>query len=157
MKLWHCFGILLPLAACSQPAPPPAPRVLTASTNLTLAWDAGFTNWPVLGYHVYWGPASHFYTGQVSTAAQMVTISNLPKAATLYFAATSFDEVNESVKSAELVYVPPPPLTNRVVTITAQVTVDLTNWVAFTNLASIVFTNPPAPAFYRLLINERLQ
>lgn len=149
--------LLLASSAMAQPFPP-MPKVLAPSgTNLTIAWDAS-SWWTVDGYRLYWGAASHVYTNMVDAGPELrVTVTNLVKRTTYYFAATSYDALGESFYSSELVYVPPVGPTNRVVTITAETSSNLTNWASFTNMAPIVFTNPPAPAFYRLLIRETLQ
>ncbi len=73
------------LAARAQltPTTPPA--------NVVLAWDA-VTSSGVVGYKVYWGAASGDYTNVVSVTNLTVTISNLVRGVTYYFAATSFTE-----------------------------------------------------------------
>lgn len=150
--------LLLATSALAQPLPP-LPKVLPqpSGTNLTVAWDPS-SWWTVDGYRLYWGAVSHTYTNMVDAGpALRVTVTNLVKRTTYYFAATSYDALGESFYSSELVYVPPVGPTNRVVTITAETSSNLTNWVTFTNLPPMVLTNPPGPAFYRLLIRETLQ
>jgi len=114
--------------------------VSNLTTHVHLAWDAS-PDPSVVGYRVYWGPASGFYTNSAAVGnTTNCTITNLSHA-TYYFNATAYNSTGqESVFSGEISATVPynPPFTNYV----------LLDWVRHvgTNrvLASrLVLTNPP--------------
>lgn len=114
--------------------------------NITLAWDASpDTN--VVGYNVYWGVGSRCYTGMVCAGAQRtVTISNLVRGTTYFFAATAYDSWGlESDFSPECAW---PPLMVLWVDCTGPLmrSTNLVNWVP---AVKGYVTNPPAPCFWR--------
>src|SRR4051812_48223353 len=78
----------------------------TPAATLTVAWDASISA-NVVGYKVYYGPASRNYTNSVSTSATSLSISNLIDGQMYYFAATAYDTFGvESDYSSETNYVP---------------------------------------------------
>ena len=81
------------------------PCLLEAQTTLTLAWNASSSS-DVVGYHVYYGEASHSYTNLVSTGnVTNTTINGLIQGTTYYLAATAVDsEGLESSDSTEISY-----------------------------------------------------
>jgi hypothetical protein len=73
--------------------------------NLTLTWDTS-TDPTVVGYNLYYGPATRTYTNVIPAgAATIATLSNARSGATYYFAATTYNAAGlESDYSAELSY-----------------------------------------------------
>jgi fibronectin type 3 domain-containing protein len=96
-----------------------------STASVTLAWDpaptsyvgtnsdgSGFTNyWAITNYSVYYGMASATYTNHVLAATNLtVSVSNLVRGATYYFAATATDTNGlESAYSQEVSCKTPPP------------------------------------------------
>ena len=61
------------------------------TTSVTLAWSPS-SDPSVAGYKLYFGTASHDYTGSVDTGSSTTTtVSNLVAGATYYFAVTAYD------------------------------------------------------------------
>jgi hypothetical protein len=87
-------------------APQNASAVGTSS--LTLAWDRNLEA-DVVGYRVYYGPASRQYTNSIYVGnVTSNLISGLTGGAAYYFAMTAIDATGlESDYSAELMYSPP--------------------------------------------------
>ena len=72
-----------------------------------LSWTAS-SSAGVVGYNVYWGPASRLYTNVLSTTNLTATVTNLQRGITYYFAATAFTSTGlESEFSNEVSYTPP--------------------------------------------------
>jgi hypothetical protein len=66
------------------------PRASSA-LDITLAWSPS-SDPAVIGYNLYFGPASHTYTNMIQVGgANLATISNLVRGAMYFFAATSYD------------------------------------------------------------------
>lgn len=94
--------------------------VVTSQASVALAWDPPFsvTNDVIVGYNLYYGPASRTYTNVVSTLNTTATVSNLWTGVTTYFAATAKDFVGlESDYSAEVSCL----LTNKTIPLTATI------------------------------------
>jgi hypothetical protein len=79
--------------------------LLGLSATVTLAWDPS-ADTDVVGYRVYYGPASAAYTNSVTLGnITTATISNLVEGSTYYFAATAYDAIGlESDFSNEASY-----------------------------------------------------
>ena len=94
------LGFSAPAAGFLYPTNPPA--------SVQLAWDAQSG----VSFNVYWGVGSRQYTNLVNTSATSLTLSNLTRGVTYYFAATAVDNASrlESDFSVEVSYsVPKPP------------------------------------------------
>jgi hypothetical protein len=76
-----------------------------ADQSVTFGWEPS-DDPEVVGYNIYYGTASQVYTNKVSVeGATTTTISGLVEGATYYFAATTYDSLNqESAFSDEIVY-----------------------------------------------------
>ena len=81
------------------------PSSLLAASSVTLTWDPS-TSTNVVGYKIYYGPASRTYTNALNVGnATSTIISNLITGATYYFTATVYDTDNlESDFSNEVGY-----------------------------------------------------
>ena len=103
-----------------------------AVQSVLLAWNPSQVP-GVVGYKIYSGAASQSYTSVIDVGnATNVTIPALPDGSTNYFSATTYDALtNESVHSAEVVFVVP-----------AATTLDTNSSV--TNI--VVDPTPPNPA-----------
>src|SRR5690348_7433045 len=77
-----------------------------SSQNVTLAWNL-VTNTDLVGYEIYYGPASRTYTNHITLTGSVTnaTITGLVEGATYYFAATALSQAGlESDFSGEVVY-----------------------------------------------------
>jgi hypothetical protein len=77
--------------------------VYTRPHSILLAWDASpSTN--VTGYNIYWGPLTRTYTNHVTVSSNVlsVRINNLPRGVDIFYSATAFNSVLESVYSNEV-------------------------------------------------------
>ena len=104
-----------------------SPEISYATTqdvfHITLAWDASPCPQTIAKYRIYFG-ASHCYPYEISAGTNL----------------------------SLTLQVPPPSLTNRLVTLIPQVSGSAAGpWVAATNWSPLIMTNPP-PALYRLLL-----
>lgn len=85
--------------------------------SVTLAWDAEAPANYIANYKVYYGPASATYTNSLSAGTNTtLTVSNLVRGATYYFAATAtstngLESAFSSEVSATIPSPPPPPTT----------------------------------------------
>lgn len=115
-KIRHGFLVLILFGGLAVFSETP----VQADQSVTFGWEPS-TDPNVAGYNIYYGTASHVYghkvsVGNVSTA----TISGLVGGTTYYFAATTYDVLNqESVLSDEISYSVPAANTNQPPTITA--------------------------------------
>ena len=116
------FALLIVSVAVAQQVALP----INANPSVTLAWDPvqNTTNSTIAHYSVYYGPASTLYTSfQPSRGTNTsLTISNLGRGSTYYFAATATDTNGlESDYSSEVSCTipspPPPPTVLRVITV----------------------------------------
>lgn len=85
-----------------------AKAIVGGGTGVNLAWSpSADTN--VVGYALYYGPASGTYTQRVDVGnVTGITLTNLTPGSTNYFVATSYDaEATESVPSNEISYINP--------------------------------------------------
>ena len=95
-------------------------RITTGPASVTLAWDASPGTNVITNYNIYYGPASATYTNvQAAGTNQTLTVSNLVRGGTYYFAATAVDKNGlESDYSTEVSTVtktqPAPPPNNRI-------------------------------------------
>jgi len=85
-----------------------------AAGSVTLAWDAS-PDASVVGYKVYYGPASGSYTNSATVGnVTNATLTGLVNGATYFFAATAFNaQGDESVFSNEATYTVPGTSTNQ--------------------------------------------
>lgn len=104
------LAVLISLIACLALIGGPT----TTKPAVTLAWNA--VTYPTLaGYTLYWGSASQNYTNSIQVAAPStsVTVSNLVRDVTYYFAVTARSTSGlESAYSVEVNYhtTPLPPV-----------------------------------------------
>jgi hypothetical protein len=129
-----------------------------AAADVTFGWEPS-ADPSVVGYNIYYGTVSQVYTNKVSTGNMtMATISNLVEGQTYYFAATTYDVLNqESVFSAEISYTVPLPDTNQPPlitqmpeTITANVGQSLACQISATDAGALSYslgTGAPAGAW----------
>lgn len=159
------FSLVLSSALMLVSQPP-----VWANESVTLAWNPSIST-DVAGYMIYYGTASHVYTGvqPVPGNATSVTISGLVPGTTYYFAATAVDILgNESGFSNEASYTM--PVTPAALLLSAspggqfnfavsgdagqryvvQASTNLLNWVSLqTNLAPFQFADTNAANFGR--------
>jgi fibronectin type 3 domain-containing protein len=95
-----------------------------APASITLAWNASpSTGLGPISYNMYYGPSSATYTNKlVSNTNLTLTVSNLVRGSTVYFAVTATTTNGlESVFSNEISYqLSPPPLPPTVLRIISQ-------------------------------------
>ncbi len=91
-----------------------------AAGSVTLAWDPS-PDASVVGYKVYYGPASRVYTNSTTVGnATNTTLAGLTNGATYFFAATAYNSNgDESVFSNEASHTVPVGSTNQLPTLTA--------------------------------------
>ena len=96
------------------------PMYAQATQSVTFGWEPS-TDPNVAGYNIYYGMASHVYTSKVSVGnVTIATISGLVEGTTYYFAAATYDSLNqESALSDEISYTVPADNTNQPPIITA--------------------------------------
>lgn len=104
------FAVLVSLIACLTLLGGPT----TTQPALTLAWNS-VSDARLAGYTLYWGASSRTYTNSVQVAAPStsVTVSNLVRDVTYYFAVTARSTSGlESAYSVEVNYhtTPLPPV-----------------------------------------------
>ena len=88
-KLLGIFALLVLIVATSFAIG----RVTAPPASVTLAWDASAGTNVITNYNVYFGPASGTYTNLAAAGTNLtVTVSNLQRGATYYFAATAVDK-----------------------------------------------------------------
>jgi hypothetical protein len=94
-----------------------------ATQSVTFGWEPS-TDTNVVGYNIYSGTASRVYTSKISVGSvTTATISGLVEGTTYYFAATTYDAINqESDFSDEISYTVPGMATNQLPTITGMLT-----------------------------------
>ena len=109
----------------------------------------------VVGYHVYQGIAPGVYTNFYSVGnVTNLTLTNLG-VGVFHFAATAIDAFYfESDYSNEAIWtnLPPPPVTNFLLSVSIQQSADFTNWSALTNF-SLNVSNSGQPLYWRALMN----
>jgi len=137
----------------AQPLPPafvPITNRFAAPFSLTLFWDASPSP-QVTGYGVSWwtngGSTNFFYCGNITNTV----ITNLARRVVWYFAAQAFDLSSNASQLSNVVFWPPPPLTNLVVTVQASTaSADSLAGPWQTNTAILIcLTNPPGSHFWR--------
>lgn len=99
LSLLLLIGLLTP-GARAQLVP-----ATNAPTKISLAWDMSLDP-SVVGYRIYYGGASRGYTNMVDVGNALgITLTNLVRGNTYYFAATDYDGSGlESDFSAEISY-----------------------------------------------------
>src|ERR1700689_1562941 len=97
------------------------PMTVLATQSVTFGWEPS-TDPSVVGYNIYYGTASHVYDNKVSVGNVITaTISGLIEGTTYYFAATTYNALNqESALSDEISYTVPVADTNQPPTITGM-------------------------------------
>ncbi len=97
------------------------PMPSLATQSVTFGWEPS-TDPNVVGYNIYYGTASHVYDNKVSVGnVATATISGLVEGKTYYFAATTYNALNqESDLSDEITYTVPVADTNQPPTITGM-------------------------------------
>lgn len=153
------LGLVVATTALAQPPMPPAPKFgpTTNLSSVTLAWDASpGTN--AAGYAIYQGISSRSYTNRLDAGTNLtLTVSNLVRGVTNYFTATAYSATGlESDYSNEVAWksdLPPIPPAN--LRITAQIAKSPTGpWQPFTNMPSVVITNPAGESYFRMEISK---
>ena len=163
MKLAHIApGVVLMIGLAATLRPPASIWNLTRDPHpqtVTLAWS----NSPdptVVYYNLYQGGAARVYTNFYAFIfATNYTITN-PGQGVFHFAATAVNTVGlESDYSNEAIWtnLPPPPVTNFLLSVTILQSPDLTNWTTFTNLSPVQATNSGQPVYWRALMNIQPQ
>jgi hypothetical protein len=115
-KIRHALLVLILLSGLVVFLETPA----LAVQSVTFGWEPSMDP-NVAGYNIYYSTASHAYDHQISVGnVSTATISGLVEGTTYYFAATTYDVLNqESVLSDEISYTVPAADTNQLPTITA--------------------------------------
>jgi hypothetical protein len=79
---------------------------ITNAAQVTLSWDASVGS--VTGYKIHYGTKSRDYDFSIDVGNfTSCTISGLEEGTTFYFAATAYDDIDESDYSAEIAYTMP--------------------------------------------------
>lgn len=122
-----------------------------ATQSVTLGWEAS-ADPSVVGYNIYYGTVSHVYTNKVSVGnATTVTISGLTEGTTYYFAATTYDALNqESDFSDEIAYTVPADA-GESPTITAMLTTNTA--IAGQNVTFSITATGTGPLAYQWMYN----
>jgi len=150
--------LIIALVGLAAGAPPvhfrlPLPR--NSQPSVTLAWNP-VGDPDLVGYWLYWGPATHFYTNVLAVGnVTNVSLTNLALGE-YYFAVTDRNTNGlESVYSNEAAWTnrAPAPVTNFLLSVSILQSSDLTNWTTFTNLGPVQATNSGQPVYWRSLIS----
>jgi len=125
------------------------PATAAAVQSVTFGWEPS-ADPSVAGYNIYYGTVSQVYASKVAVGNMTTaTISNLVEGQTYYFAATTYDVLNqESVFSDEISYTVPLPVTNPPPVIT-QIPVTMTG-IAGQSVTSKVMATGEGPLIYSL-------
>lgn len=170
LKRFACIFVLLILIQCSAHAVVPQAATLT--------WLPS-SDPNTVGYHVYYGTASHSYSTVVAAGnSTVVTIPGLSSGTTYYFAVTAYDDAgNESDFSNEATYPPSTSVTATLTTLTLsggqfgftvagvpgqsyviEASTNLTDWVPLeTNTAPFTFVDPNAGNFQQRFFRSTYQ
>lgn len=165
LSQWSLRATALALLCLAANAAPPVglqPNTNPPPATVSVAWDAD-TDASVVGYFLYSGPATRFYTNKVDVGTNlMFTVSNLVRGVTNYFAVTGYNKPYflESAFSNEASYAAPiiPSPTNApgmrpIVVLTVQSKTSLQDFMwADTGMSWSV--DPNDTAFYRLDISR---
>jgi len=153
MRVLLLLVLVMGLAASLRP-PVSIWNLTRHPQTVTLAWNAS-PDPSVDAYELYWGVHSGYYTnllrGIVDTHA---TLTNLGQGV-FYFAATAVDTnglISDYSTEAIWTNLPPPPVTNFLLSVSIQQSADFTNWSALTNF-SLNVSNSGQPLYWRALMN----
>jgi hypothetical protein len=110
----------------------------TFAASVSLAWDPS-TDQTVVGYKLYYGPATRSYTNSVDVGnSTSTTVSNLVAGATYFFAATAYDTTDvESDYSTEVSTTIPVPNQQPTLNTLANVTINENATAQTVSLAGI--------------------
>ena len=104
------LSVLLLVSPCSVLGAGPT----NSASSVQLAWNGSSdTNWGVLMYKLYYGPASATYTNSFSVGTNLTgSVSNLVRGSTYFFAVTAYATSGiESDFSNEISWTSPKPPT----------------------------------------------
>ena len=122
--------------------------------TVTLAWNPS-PDPAVDAYELYWGVTSRIYTNLIAgIVGTNITLTNLGQGV-FYFAATAVDTnglISDFSNEAIWTNLPPPPVTNFLLSVSIQQSADFTNWSALTNF-SLNVSNSGQPLYWRALMN----
>ena len=123
-----------------------------ATQSVTFGWEPS-TDPNVAGYNIYYGTTSHVYTSKVSVEnVTSATISGLVEGTTYYFAATTYNALNqESDFSDEISYAVPVTATNQPPTIMGMLTTNMT--IVGQNVTYSITATGTSPLTYQWMYN----
>jgi hypothetical protein len=152
-------ALLITLASIHFIVPHVHPPTVTLAWNASVPWAPPSTQ-QITGYNLYWGDSpSHYTNFALCGNVTNYTLTNL-SSGVYFFSVTAVDTLFlESVYSHEAVWtnLPPPPVTNFLLSVTIQQSSNLTNWTLLTNCPPVLVTNSGSPAYWRALMNIQPQ
>ena len=123
--IWFCALLHTPVQGLSVTAP--------VSYSVTLAWNRSPDS-NVIGYRVYYGPASGIYTNAIDVGNVTTnTVPGLTGGVTCFFAVTAYNAIGlESDFSTEISYTPGVPGVQIRITPASQVVLTVTGQIGHT-------------------------
>jgi Immunoglobulin domain/Fibronectin type III domain len=128
------------------------PMPVLATQSVTFGWEPS-DDPDVAGYNIYYGTVSQVYTNKVSVGtATTATISGLVEGTTYYFAASTYDGLNqESPLSDELAYAVPVTVTSQPPVITGMLTANTA--IVGQDVTFSITAAGPGPLTYQWMFN----
>lgn len=153
-------ALALPEESVTVVAPSVLPVSGVGTWVVQLGWHASIST-NVIGYKVYYGPASRNYTNSIDVArSYSLVISGLTYGATYYFAVTAYATNNlESDYSNEIQYTVPSSVPVPIYDVLSAISINNLNGVWLTNLVPLMsITNPiagPDHLYFKTWIQKR--
>lgn len=159
VSLYLALGAELLIQRSAVSAPPALPQPIIvpsapATNQVSLTWSPSPGS-NVAGYNIYYGFASRVYTNKLDAGpVTNFTVGNLSDDRH-YFAATAYNILGVESDFSEEVFWPPFPLTNVIVSVSAQSAAAPSGpWLDVPGSNFFTATNPPDQKFWRLKITS---